>query len=78
MANRYMANWRIWQTDFGELAYSELENAETTSYRMELFSLGIVLLQITSSLHDNFRLSGDKWSRDFGSDSHLQRKIPVF
>jgi len=26
-----MANWLIWQNDFGELAYGELENGEMTS-----------------------------------------------
>jgi len=29
-----MANW-LWRTDYGELAYGELENSEMTSYRIE-------------------------------------------
>jgi len=28
-----MVNWFPWQTDYGKLAYGELENGETTSYK---------------------------------------------
>jgi len=27
-----MTNWFIWRTDYGKLAYGELENGETISY----------------------------------------------
>jgi len=32
MAEQQMANWFVWQTDYGELAYGVLENSKMTSY----------------------------------------------
>jgi len=32
MVKCYMADWLIWQTDYGELAYGKLGNGETTSF----------------------------------------------